>query len=109
MEAKLFKNFTEQDFSWKFDGVPYSFKAGQEIYLEDFKAEHFAKHLVDAELQRLGVQTSDVVKRTELTARCFPVAVVVSPQEALHLNEEDKAKTKKGKKVEKEFEDLDEK
>lgn len=103
MEAKRFKNFTTQAFTWKFDGVPYTFEAGQEIFLEDFKAEHFCKHLVDAELNRQGKPTNDPSRKT-LEAQCFPVAEPVSAVEALNLNEE--AKAKKPKKKEAEFEDL---
>jgi hypothetical protein len=105
MEARKFKNFTTEDFTWKFDGVPYTFKAGQEIYLEDYKAEHFAKHLIDAEMNRLGMVTNMQVKRNELNALCFPTDEVVTPLEAMQINE--KAKPKKGKKVEKEFEELE--
>lgn len=114
MTAKKFKNFSAEDFSWKFDGVDYSFKAGQELYLEADKAEHFAKHLVDREMNRLNVErslagtkdeisTASKVERNKLLELCFPTEETVTPIEALNLNE----KAKKGKKkVETEFEDL---
>lgn len=105
MEAKKFKNWTGEDFTWKFDGIPYTFKAGQEMFLEDYKAEHFAKHLVDREMNNQGVVTSSLSKRQELTAKCFPSDEIVTPLEAIQLNET--AKVKKGKKEEKEFEDLE--
>ena len=49
-QALQFKNYTDTDFTHSFDSVPYTFKAGQTIYLEEFKAKHFAKHLVNREL-----------------------------------------------------------
>jgi acyl CoA:acetate/3-ketoacid CoA transferase alpha subunit len=101
MTAKKFTNFTDKDFTHSFDGVPYTFKAGETIMLEDFKADHFAKHLVDQQMNDLRMVTSNVVERTKLLARCFQdqdVPVVSLPVE-------DK-KVKKPKKVEKEFEDL---
>jgi hypothetical protein len=104
MEAKSFKNWTVEDFTWKFDGIPYTFKAGQEMFLEDFKAEHFAKHLTDRELTKGGFHTNNEEKRHELTAKCFPTSEIVTPVEALNINET--KKVKKAKKVEEEFEDL---
>lgn len=105
MQAIKFKNFTTEDFVWKYDGIPYTFKAGQEIYLEDFKAHHFAGHLVDLEMNRLGVPTNTMNRREELLKQCFPSDEVITPSEALQINEKEKV-TKKTKKVEKEFEDL---
>lgn len=99
----MFKNFSSEDFSWKWDGVVYTFKVGQEIYLEDFKADHFAKHLVDRELTRQNIPTDMLDKRAALLVQCFPTQEEVTPVEAMQLNE--KAK-KTSKKVEPEFEDL---
>lgn len=119
MQAIKFKNFRKVDFTWNYDGVPYTFKAGQEIFLEDFKAQHFAKHLIDEELNERKILTNDKVRRAELEKLCFPSDEVVTPVEALNINKEAeeevkppkevKAKKKgKAKKVEeeKEFEDL---
>lgn len=107
MIAKKFKNFSDEDFTWKFDGVPFEFKAGQEIFLEDYKADHFAKHLVDREINKLGKRTDYAPLRTELTAKCFPSDEVVTPLEALNI-EESKKRVPKKKKVEPEFEELKE-
>lgn len=104
MEAKQFKNWTEEDFTWKWDGVPYTFKAGQTIFLEDFKAEHFAKHLTDHEMNKMGIPTNMELQKKELMAKCFPTDEVVTPFEAMQINEKVKPK---GKKAEKEFADLE--
>lgn len=99
MQARKFKNFTTEDFTWKFDGVPFTFKAGQEIYLEEDKALHFAKHLVDRELNRLNVEsglhgtgkevpTNNQKERAKFEVQCFPSDEIVTPLEALNLNVE---------------------
>lgn len=118
MQAKKFKNFSKEDFTWKFDGVPYTFPAGQETYLEEDKAQHFCKHLVDREVNRHNVEkglhgtakeipTSTLSLRAPLEALCFPTDEVVTPQEALDVNEAAKRKQGRPKKVaEEEFEDL---
>lgn len=106
MQAVKFKNFTDEDFTWKWNGVDHAFKAGTEIYLEQDKAEHFAKHLVDHELNKLNKRTDYKPDRARLTALCFPTDEVLTPSEALQEN----IKVKKAKKkVEKEFEDLNQK
>lgn len=49
---KLFRNFSDEDFTHSWDSKPYVFKAHAEMYLEDWLAEFFAKHLVDREIQK---------------------------------------------------------
>ena len=106
MNAKKFKNFSSENFSWKFNGVEYTFSAGQEIFLEEDKANHFAKHLIDRELNRLNIATNYIPKRQELEALCFPSDETITPLEALQITETKKRKPKKV--VEEEFEDLKE-
>lgn len=103
MQAVKFRNFTNEDFTWKFDGNPYTFAANSEIFLEQDKAEHFAKHLVDREMNRQKIVTDNRVKREDLLRQCFPTDEVVTPLEALQENK----KVKKTKKAEVEFEDLE--
>lgn len=112
--AKKFRNFSKEDFSWKFNGDVFTFPAGQDIYLEGDKADHFAKHLIDRELNRENVEagrhgtknevpTSNPNERARLLALCFPTDEIVTSLEALNINE----KAKKGKKkVDEEFADL---
>lgn len=107
MNAIKFKNFSDEDFSWKYDGQSYTFKAGQEMYLEDFKAHHFAKHLVDHVINKMEKDTGNQALRTQLLAQCFPPDEVVSADEALDI-EMKKTKGKKSvKEVEEEFPDLE--
>jgi hypothetical protein len=83
--AKKFKNFSDQDFAWKFDGVEYGFKAGETMYLEDSKAAHFAKHLIDRELNKKNIPTDRVAERAKLELLCFPSDEVVTPVEAINI------------------------
>lgn len=106
MQAISFKNFTDNVFTWNWDGVPYTFQPGQEMYLEDYKAIHFAKHLADIECNRMNIPTNDP-RRTAIEAQALPVSEVVTPVEAIDIEEKKKV-GKKSKKVEApEFEDLD--
>lgn len=115
MQAVKFTNWTDEDFSWKFDGVLYTFRAGETMFMESDKAEHFAKHLVDREMNRMNqekglsgtkgeLSTNRVDLRKEFWDKCFPSSEEVTPTEAVNLNEI--AKEKKSK-AEPEFEDLD--
>ena len=113
MEAKKFKNFSAEDFGWKFNGVPFTFKAGQEVYLEAEKADHFARHLINRELDKKGMKTDNKLARADMEKLCFP-GDALPVEEALDLEEKKKEldrvavkSFKKGKKkVEEEFPDL---
>lgn len=107
MEAKQFHNFSNEDFTWKFDGIEYTFKAGQTMFLEDFKVVHFTKHLVDREMNRAKLPTNHQT-RTTFEAKCVPSDEVVTPREALDINEKAKVVVK-AKKAEVEFAGLSEK
>lgn len=112
MKAIKFKNFTSEDFTWKFDGVEYSFRAGQETYMEEFKAKFFAKHLVDRELNTLGIPTNNQTEIKKLTILALPTDEVVTPDEAIDIEAKKVVSDKKKlgrstKKVEEEeFSDL---
>jgi len=104
MKAIKFKNFTDRDFTYSFDGVPYTFKAGTEIFLEDYKAEHFARHLADRELEKKDIRTDNKKEKDIIVAQCLFLDESVTPSEALDI--EEKKKVTKIKKVEEEFADL---
>ena len=86
MEAIKFHNFSNEDFTWKWDGISYTFPAGSTMFLENFKAEHFAQHLVDRELNKLGIITNNQTERAKLGALCFPTVETITPIEALQRN-----------------------
>lgn len=50
----LFTNWSNEDFSYNYANEPYEFPAGKQVYLPDYLAYHFAKHLANRELQRKG-------------------------------------------------------
>ena len=54
----LFKNFSNEEFEWKYDGINYIFPAGSVKPLENVEALHFAKHLVDREMMRDKLSTN---------------------------------------------------
>ena len=111
MENRKFKNWTTEEFTWKFGGVPMTFPAGMEIYMESDKVAHFAKHLTDRELNKAGLPTNSP-RRREFEDKCFPSDEVISQEQALNIKEEAKVRAKKGKKTvkkEEEFADLNDK
>lgn len=85
----LFVNFTDQPFSaipyeWpvgsetqmvdehcKWGGVADSFAPHASRYMEQWRAEHFAKHLLDRELNKLKKPTDDVKLRKEMLEKCI--------------------------------------
>lgn len=92
-KAKLFVNWTDEDFTWKFDGDSYTIKAGESTYFKNFIAELFAKHLVDRELNKLNLPTNDS-SRDELLRRCFGEEISAESEEkvenkAINLNKTD--------------------
>lgn len=103
MNAVQFCNYTNEDFTWKFDGIPYTFKAGTTMFLEDFKAQHFAKHLIDRELNKAGIDTGLQFKREELIPKILVASEPITPLEAMQENAKIKVETKK---EETEFPDL---
>jgi len=87
LKAIQFTNFSTEDFTWKWDGIPYTFPAGSTMFLEDYKAEHFAQHLVDRELNRKNVPTNNMMERAKLGKLCFPTLETITPLEAMQRNE----------------------
>jgi len=69
--AQVFTNYTDEDFTFYWDSIPYEVKAGQSIYLQDYLANHAAKHLVDRELTKAGVPTNTQTERDELLKKVF--------------------------------------
>jgi len=72
MEAKAirFKNWTEEKFSHKWDNVDYTFEAGESEMVQDYLANHFAKHLAQREINKKNfLMTSPKFK--EFYDKCF--------------------------------------
>ena len=117
VKSVVFKNFDTEEFVCSWDSVPYRFAPGKEMYVEDWKAAHFAKHLVNKVMNRGGMITTNMVQRNPLLEKALPDSVAITPEEALDTNtreeiaektKEIKEKAKKTSKVvaEEEFSDL---
>jgi hypothetical protein len=52
MKTALFTNYTDKDFIGYWDGKAKKFSPGQSLYMPDYLARHFAKHLTNRELLR---------------------------------------------------------
>lgn len=65
MKTVLFTNFSTESFTGYWDGKPKKFEPGQSVYMQDYLANHFAKHLVNRELLKLGFERSTSPKRPE--------------------------------------------
>lgn len=64
MKTALFTNFSKEAFVGYWNGKPKKFAPGQSVYMPDYLARHFAKHLTNRELLRNGLErdTSPKVK-----------------------------------------------
>lgn len=88
--AILFLNYTNEDFSHAWNGVGYTFKAGTSMYLEPWMAEHFAKHLIDREINKMNVgvkpdkeiRLDNQMLRKELMDKCIKIVSVEAKGDA---------------------------
>lgn len=62
---------TQVDEHCKWNNEPYSFAPGKSEYMEDWKALHLAKHLVDRELTRMKLDTGNQKARDEMVKKCI--------------------------------------
>lgn len=60
--SALFTNFTDKEFVGYWDGKPKKFAPGASLYMPDYLARHFAKHLTNRELLRTDASGSLVYK-----------------------------------------------
>jgi len=76
MKTALFTNFTDQDFVGYWDGKPKRFTPGQTLYMPDYLAQHFAKHLANRELLRKDANGNLIYPDGEkMTSPKFPEQV----------------------------------
>lgn len=74
MEKISFTNISKESFSHTWDGRQFEFLAGESYMLEQHLARHFAKHLADREMNRLG--KFDPVTRDNLLGEMLGNVVV---------------------------------
>ena len=58
MKTALFTNFSNEEFIGYWNGKPKKFSPGQSLYMPDYLAQHFAKHLTNRELIKKGNETA---------------------------------------------------
>ena len=96
VKSVVFKNFMNEEFECSWDGVTYKFAPGKEMYVEDWKATHFAKHLVDKAIYTAKgskeLILTDKVLRDKLLAQALPGGESVTPDEALDRNVREEVK-----------------
>jgi hypothetical protein len=63
MQTALFVNFSSEPFTCSWDNSPKTFKPGETVFMPDFLAAHFAKHLTNRELIRDGLDTCTSPKK----------------------------------------------
>ena len=96
----IFKNFSETDFTYPFDGKNYTFKSGQEEPMDKGEALHFQKHLVDRELTAMEdkrivdgvgkeIRTNNVIERKKLEDMCIFVVPEEVPAEGTEDSQEE--------------------
>jgi hypothetical protein len=62
----LFHNSTEEDFEGQWNKVTEVIKAGKSRHMELWRARHYAKHLIDRELNKQNVKTDNQLEREKL-------------------------------------------
>lgn len=76
MKTALFTNFTDEEFVGSWDGKLRKFPPGSSLYMPDSLAQHYAKHLVNRELLRVGADGKLIYKDGEkMTSPKFPEQV----------------------------------
>lgn len=74
----LFHNFSDEIFAYpkdehcRWNGQAYSFPPGHQQFMELYMAYHFAKHLIDRELNKKLIPTDRVDERMKM----FPLAII---------------------------------
>jgi len=65
MKTALFTNFSTEEFIGYWDGKGKKFAPGESVYMPDYLAQHFAKHLVNRELLRVKPDGTSLYKDGE--------------------------------------------
>ena len=94
-KSALFTNWTEEDFTGYWDGKPKTIKKGQSLWMPEYLARHFAKHLTNRELVRTNANGSFIYPNGEtMTSPKFPEQVPAFMDlfnKAFQLDEEEDA------------------
>jgi hypothetical protein len=78
MKSALFINWTDRDFTGYWNGKGKEIKAGDKLWMPDYLAKHFAKHLTNRELLRTDSNGNLIYKDGDkMTSPKFPEQVPV--------------------------------
>ncbi|MDH4127317.1 MAG: hypothetical protein OEV44_01085 [Spirochaetota bacterium] len=97
-KAMRFYNWTNEDFSHKWDSVEYTFRAGESQMVQDYLANHFAKHLAQREINKKNLPMNDR-KYQEFFNKCLS-GEELSSETSLKLEMEIEKANQKVEKVE---------
>lgn len=89
-----FKNWSLTEFEWKYDGVNYTFEAGQVYNVPSDIALHFALHLAKREI---GDNPHNDAKMKELMNKCFPGTTAEAVSQGLNTGKFEKISTEPAK------------
>ena len=70
-KAVRFTNFSDEDFVGVWDKEEFLIPAGESIMLQEYLALHFAKHLIDRELNKQNKSTNLVQYRNPMIEKCI--------------------------------------
>lgn len=111
--AVRFTNFSDEDFVGVWDREEFLIPAGESIMLQEYLAKHFAKHLIDRELNKQNKSTNLVQYRNPMIEKCIG-KVFIEAESDLKLEQKMFNQPKKNEEVvkkpvelEEEFEGLD--
>lgn len=65
VKTVLFRNFSSEKFVGMWNKEEFPFEPNQSMYMEDWMAQHFAKHLANRELLRAGMDNDTSPKKPE--------------------------------------------
>lgn len=103
----IFKNISEEIFEWAWNAEKCFFAPGEERAMEQWKAQHFAKHLIDELLNKSKKSTNnDSERRLLLSQVILPVSSIDKPVEEIVIGAELQKKKRGRPKKDNEFEDL---
>ncbi len=92
LRQALFFNFTAKPFTGYWGGKGRTFKAGEKMYMEEWRARHYAKHLTNQVLLEMGKENSTSPKFPEQVPdfiNLFNKACIVEPDQDENQNESD--------------------
>lgn len=87
-QAITFTNYSKTDFTHKWDGVDYSFPAGQSMMLESGLAFHFAKHLAVRELNEKGTEYMPKIVVEKEMAKSLNMKSSITAENSTKLQQE---------------------